>query len=60
VTSTRNFEQAPPDEVAQRVRQIAAGLNDPADIDAAVRYAEELERIARIEGRPFIADGKRD
>jgi hypothetical protein len=41
-----NLKDAPPDEVARGMRDVAAGLSSPADIEAAEAYARELERKA--------------
>ena len=41
-----NLKDAPPEEVARRMRDLAAGLSNPADIEAAEAYARELERMA--------------
>ena len=48
-----NLKDAPPDEVARRMRDLAAGLTDPADIEAAEAYARELERKAEKDRRAF-------
>lgn len=54
-----NLKDAPPDEVARRMRDVAAGLSDPADIKAAEAYARELERKAEKDRRVFKIRGKR-
>jgi hypothetical protein len=41
------------------MREVAAGLSDPADIKAAEEYAKELERDVLKEHAPFIARKKR-
>ena len=51
-----NLKSAPPDEVARRMRELASGLSDPADIKAAEAYARELERKAEKEGRASRQD----
>jgi hypothetical protein len=35
-----------PEELAKRLRALAAGLTNPADIAAVHRYADEIEREA--------------
>ena len=54
-----NLKDAPPDEVARRMRDVAAGLSDPADIRAVEAYARELERKAEKDRRVFKIRGKR-
>jgi hypothetical protein len=45
-----------PEEVAKRLRALAAGLTNPADIAAVNKYADELERASK---RPqSTAEGK--
>jgi hypothetical protein len=46
-----NLKDAPPEEVAMRMRDVAAGLSNPADIQAAEAYARELERKAERDRR---------
>jgi hypothetical protein len=53
-----NLKDAPPEEVARRMRDLAAGLSDPADIKAAEAYARELERRAEKSRRAFKIRGK--
>jgi hypothetical protein len=53
-----NLKDAPPDEVARRMRDLATGLSDPADIRAAEAYARELERRAEKNRRAFKIRGK--
>ncbi len=48
-----DLKDAPPEEVAMRMRDLAAGLSDPADIKAAEAYARELERKAEKDRRAF-------
>ena len=36
-----------PEDVAKRLRSVAEGLTDPADIAAVNEYADELERKAQ-------------
>ncbi|MCA1603759.1 MAG: hypothetical protein LC776_19685 [Acidobacteria bacterium] len=36
-------------EIAARMRELAAGMSNPADIAAIKKYARELERIAQAE-----------
>jgi hypothetical protein len=40
-------------DVAKRLRALADGLSDPADIAAVRKYADELERRAREEQPSF-------
>jgi hypothetical protein len=54
-----NLKDAPPYEVARRMRDLAAGLTDPADIQAAEAYAIELERKAEKGRRAFKIGGER-
>jgi hypothetical protein len=54
-----NLKDAPPDEVARRMRDVAAGLSDPADIEAAEAYARELERKADRDRQASKVRGKR-
>ena len=42
-----SLKESSPAEVAQRMRELAAGLTEPADIAAAESYAKELEWAAR-------------
>lgn len=42
-----NLPHASPEEVAKRLRALADGLTDPADIAAVNKYADELERQTR-------------
>ncbi len=44
-----NLAHSPPEEVAKRLRALAAGLTNPADIAAVNKYADELERAAEAE-----------
>ena len=53
-----NLKDAPLDEVARRMRDLAAGLTDPADIAAAEAYAGELERAAAKKRSVFKLDSK--
>ena len=46
--------------VARRVREIAAGLTNPADIKAAEAYARELEQEVLKQRTSFMADNQRD
>jgi hypothetical protein len=39
-----------PEELAKRLRALAAGLTNPADIVAVHRYADEIEREAEALG----------
>ena len=50
------LKDAPPDEVAKRMRDLAAGLSNPADIAAAEAYARELERTAASSVKPRSKD----
>ena len=56
----RDLKDAPPEEVARRMRDLAAGLTDPADIAAAEAYAKELERAAAKERSAFKLDSEPD
>lgn len=42
--------------VASRMREIAAGLSDPREIESADAYADELELAVINEQSGFIAD----
>jgi plasmid stabilization system protein ParE len=42
----QNLADSPLEEVAQRMRNLAGGLTEPADVQAATRYADELEDAA--------------
>jgi hypothetical protein len=55
-----NLKDAPPDEVARRMRDLAAGLSNPTDIEAAEAYAGELERKAETNRRALETSGKRN
>jgi hypothetical protein len=46
-----NLKDAPRNEVAQRMRQLAAGLTDSTDIAVVRAYAEELQRVAEMDRR---------
>lgn len=52
------LKDAPPEEVARRMRDVAAGLSNPADIKAAEAYARELERKAEMDRRAVKVRGK--
>lgn len=51
--SMPSLKEAPPEEVARRMREIAEGLADPSDAAVARRYAVELETVAARERRTF-------
>ncbi len=44
-----NLDHSPPEEVAKRLRTLAAGLTNSADIAAVNKYADELERADKAE-----------
>ncbi len=46
--------------VADRMREIATRLTDPADIERATAYADELELTAINERSGFIANDRRN
>ena len=48
-----NLKEAPLKEVAQRMRDVAAGLSNPSDFAAAEAYARELEKAAARERAHF-------
>jgi hypothetical protein len=48
-----NLREAPPEEIAQRMRDIADSLTDPADIAVARHYVSELEASAAKQKRAY-------
>jgi hypothetical protein len=54
----RNLKEAPPEEVARRMCDLAAGLTNPEDAAAAEAYAEELERAAERFRAAFVKSPK--
>ena len=55
-----NLKDAPPDEGARRMRELAAGLTDPTDIAVVRAYAEELQRIVEKEKATLAAERRLD
>jgi hypothetical protein len=43
-----SLKDSPPEETAQRMREIAEGLANPADAAVVRRYAAEIEAGGRI------------
>jgi hypothetical protein len=50
----------PPEDVAARIRKLAAGVSDPADAATIEGYARQLEREAAAKNRAvFFAPPKK-